>query len=99
ALSIMLLDVLSGFDELKLCTAYRVGGATTDWFPADALELEKAEPVYETVPGWQEPLDEVRCYDDLPGNAKKYLAKLEEYIGVPVKIVSIGAARHQTLIR
>lgn len=99
AISVMLLDVLSTFDELKICTAYRVNGQVTDWFPADSLELEKVEPVYETVPGWHEPIDQIQNFDELPANAKKYLAKLEQYIGVPVKIVSIGPARHQTLMR
>jgi adenylosuccinate synthase len=91
--------VLSGFDELQICTHYKVRGETTDWFPADALELELAEPVYETVKGWHEPLDDVTSFDQLPQNAKNYLARLEHHVGVPVKIVSIGAARHQTLIR
>jgi adenylosuccinate synthase len=98
-LSIMLLDVLSGFDELQICTHYEINGEKTDWFPADALELEKARPVYETVKGWHEPLDHVTTYDELPVNAKNYVAKLEQHIGVPVKIVSVGAARHQTLVR
>ncbi|MCL2647399.1 MAG: adenylosuccinate synthase [Phycisphaerales bacterium] len=96
---VMLLDVLSTFDELKICTGYKVKGETTDWFPADAQELQTAEPVYETVKGWHESLDQVTFFDQLPANAKNYLAKLEQYIGVPIKIVSIGPARHQTLIR
>jgi len=98
-LCVMLLDVLSTFDELKICTAYSIKGQRTDWFPADALELEQAEPIYETVPGWHESLDEVARFGDLPRNAQNYIAKLETHIGVPVKIVSIGPARHQTLIR
>jgi adenylosuccinate synthase len=98
-LSIMLLDVLSGFDELQICTHYEVKGEKTDWFPADALELEHAKPVYETVKGWHEPLDNVTAFEQLPANAKAYLARLEKHIGVPVRIVSIGPARHQTLIR
>ncbi|HVT79767.1 MAG TPA: adenylosuccinate synthase [Phycisphaerae bacterium] len=98
-LSVMLLDVLSGFDELKICTHYEVKGEKTDWFPADALELEQAVPVYETIKGWHEPLDNVRAFGDLPAQAKAYLARLEHFVGVPVKIVSIGPARHQTLMR
>jgi adenylosuccinate synthase len=99
ALSIMLLDVLSGFEELKICTHYDVRGARTDWFPADALELEQAQPVYETIPGWHEPLDQVTSFERLPANARQYLARLEHHIGVPIRIVSVGPARHQTLIR
>jgi adenylosuccinate synthase len=98
-LAIMLLDVLSGFDELQICTHYKVRGETTDWFPADALELEHARPVFETLKGWQEPLDNVTSFDQLPASAKNYLARLEHHVGVPIKIVSIGASRHQTLVR
>jgi adenylosuccinate synthase len=97
ALSVMLLDVLSGFDELKICTHYRIGGETTDWFPADALSLQLAQPVYETIPGWQEPLEGITTLDALPVAARNYLQRLEHHIGVPVRIVSIGASRHQTL--
>jgi len=98
-LSVMLLDVLSGFEELKICTHYEVRGQKTDWFPADALELEQAVPVYETVKGWKETLDNVTNFEELPAAAKGYVAKLEQHIGVPVKIVSVGASRHQTLVR
>ncbi|HVX86015.1 MAG TPA: adenylosuccinate synthase [Phycisphaerae bacterium] len=96
-LSVMLLDVLSGFEELKICTHYRIGGETTDWFPADALSLQAAQPVYETVPGWQEPLDGITTFDGLPAAARNYLERLAHHVGVRVKIVSIGASRHQTL--
>jgi adenylosuccinate synthase len=99
-LCIMLLDVLSGFDELKICTHYDIPGTgKTDWFPADALELQRAQPIFETLKGWQEPLDHATTFADLPANAKAYLARLEHHVGVPIKIISIGPARHQTLIR
>lgn len=98
-LAIMLLDVLSGFDELKICTHYTLNGQTTDWFPADALDLQHAKPVYETIPGFPESLEGITDFNALPPNAKKYVERLEHHIGVPVKIVSIGASRHQTLIR
>jgi adenylosuccinate synthase len=98
-LSIMLLDVLSGFEELKICTHYEVRGQKTDWFPADALELEQATPVYETVKGWTETLDNVTRFEELPASGKGYVAKLDQHLGVPVKIVSVGASRHQPLVR
>ncbi len=98
-LCIMLLDVLSGFDELKICTAYSIRGATTDWFGSDALELAQAQPVYESLPGWTEDITKATSYNDLPPNAKKYLDTLERHIGVPVRIVSVGPARHQTLTK
>ncbi len=105
-LSIMLLDVLSTFEELKICTHYQTTRPSSEtssekitWFPADAVELGYMKPVYETLHGWHEPLDNVTSFDQLPTNAKAYLARLEHHIGVPIKIVSIGPARHQTLIR
>ncbi len=99
ALCVMLLDVLSSFDELKVCTAYRLAGKTTDWFEADANQLAAVEPMYETLPGWHEPLDAVHKVADLPANARRYLDKIAEFVGVPVRIVSIGPARHQTLVQ
>jgi adenylosuccinate synthase len=99
AVALMLLDVLSTFDELNICTHYLVDGQKTDWFPNDAHDLAHATPVYETLPGWHEPLDHVGAFDRLPANAKAYIARLEHHLGIPVKIVSIGPARHQTLIR
>ena len=97
--ALMLLDVLSTFDELQICTAYNLNGQTTDWFPSDALELQRAEPIYETVKGWHESLDNVTSFEQLPAAARNYIARLEHHIGVPIKIISIGPARHQTLIR
>ena len=97
--SLMLLDVLSTFDELKICTHYEIGGKKVDWFPADALELQSAKPVYETIEGWHESLDDVRSFDDLPAAAKHYVQRLEMHIGIPLRIISIGPARHQTLVR
>jgi adenylosuccinate synthase len=97
--ALMLLDVLSTFDELRICTAYKVGGRMTEWFPSDALELQHAEPVYETVKGWHEPLDGVTNFEQLPAATRNYISRLEQHIGVPIRIISIGPARHQTLIR
>jgi adenylosuccinate synthase len=95
----MLLDVLSTFDQLHICTHYTINGAPTDWFPADALELAQATPGYETVAGWHDTLDDVSTFDQLPAQAKHYIARLEHHIGIPIKIISIGPARHQTLVR
>jgi adenylosuccinate synthase len=97
--ALMLLDVLSTFDELRICTGYKLNGESTDWFPADALALQNAEPIYETVQGWRENLDSITTFNELPENAKSYLRRLEHHIGIPIKIISIGPMRHQTLIR
>jgi len=98
-LSLMLLDVLSTFDELKICTAYKIKGQTTTWFPADSLELQNVEPIYETLPGWSEDISACATFDQLPPNAKAYIAAVEHHIGVPVKLISVGPARHQTMIK
>lgn len=94
----MLLDVLSGFDELKLCTQYRLtDGTVTDRFIPDARRLEQAQPIYETLPGWVEEIDETSVREDLPENARRYLARIEELVCLPVEIVSVGPERTQTL--
>ncbi|MFG0307016.1 MAG: adenylosuccinate synthase [Phycisphaerales bacterium JB040] len=95
-----LLDVLSGFDELRVCTGYRLpGGAVTDRFEADGFALEKAEPVYETLDGFGEDISGVRDFDELPAGARRYVRRIEDAVGVPVSIVSVGPDRAQTITR
>ena len=98
-IGLMLLDVLSDFDELKICTGYRHRGATLDAFPADAHVLAEVEPVYETLPGFAGPIDECRRFDDLPEAARNYVRFIETFIGVPVRVISVGPRRDQTLLR
>jgi adenylosuccinate synthase len=97
ALALTKLDVLTGIDPLRVCSAYEVGGARLDLPPAAARAWENAVPVYEELPGWTEPLGEVRALDALPANARRYVARLEALVGVPVALVSIGAQRDQTI--
>jgi len=98
-LACMLLDVLSGFEELKLCTGYRLpDGSMTDRFLPDAERLAGAEAIYETMPGWHEELDEaITDREALPANTQRYLDRIEAYVGIPIEIVSIGPERTQTL--
>ena len=96
-LAVMLLDVLSGFDELSICSAYMIDGRRVTQFPSHVDDLKRAEPVYETVPGWREELTGVRRYDDLPENARRYLARIGELLGRPVTVVSVGPDRDQTI--
>jgi adenylosuccinate synthase len=99
--SIMLnkLDILTDLGDLRLCVGYRVGGRTlTDW-PVSLDELERAEPVYESMPGWHESLGEARSFDELPVAARDYVALIEARVGVPIEIISIGPERGQTLVR
>lgn len=96
--SIMLLDVLSGLSQIKICTAYKLDGKIIHTIPATISELEKCEPVYETLDGWQEDISTITNYDDLPVNAKEYLKRIEELIECDVYIVSVGPDRTQTLV-
>jgi adenylosuccinate synthase len=93
------LDVLDGFDELKVCTAYRVHGEVTEQMPAANLLLEQVEAVYETVPGWDAPTSGITRYEDLPRAARDYVAFLEEKAGVEVGAVSTGPERNETIVR
>jgi adenylosuccinate synthase len=97
SICVMLLDVLSGLDELKICTAYEVNGERTIRFPSHVDDLRVAKPVYETLPGWQEDITGVRKLDDLPANARQYLDRIMELIGVPIELVSVGPERDQTI--
>lgn len=98
SISVMLLDVLSGLKELKICTAYRIDGKETSRFPSHVDDLRRVEPVYETVPGWEEEVTGCRSFDSLPANARAYLHRISELVGQPVSMVSVGPERDQTII-
>ncbi|MDO4482311.1 MAG: adenylosuccinate synthase [Bacillota bacterium] len=98
-LSLMLLDVMTGFDTLKLCKAYKCGDEIIEHFPASLEKLAKCEPVYIELPGWKEDITRCTSYEELPKEAKDYVAAIEEITGVPVKIISTGPDRAQTIIR
>ncbi|WP_457562256.1 adenylosuccinate synthase [Caminibacter pacificus] len=93
--AIMKLDVLDGFDKVKVCVAYEKDGEVIDYFPSD---LDGVKPVYVEFEGWDKSAH-VRNWDDLPQNAKKYIEFLEEKIGTKIKYVSTGAERDATVIR
>ncbi len=97
--AVMHLDTLSGFDELKICTAYEIDGQRVDEFPAEVDILDRVRPLYETVTGWREDISSVRVFDDLPAAAQGYVLKLERSMGARVLIVSVGPDRSQTIIR
>jgi adenylosuccinate synthase len=97
AISVMLLDVLSGLEELKICTQYEIDGAATNVFPSHVDDLRRAKPVYESLPGWAEDVTKVRKLSELPANARGYLARIQELVGVPVEMVSVGPERDQTI--
>jgi adenylosuccinate synthase len=97
ALAVMLLDVLSELDLLQICTAYELNGHRTGDFPSDAFLLDKCRPVYETLPGWKSDLTQARKLADLPVAARRYVDRLGELLGLPVKIVSVGPDREHTI--
>ena len=92
------LDVLDGFDEIKVCVGYRLGGKTHDYLPADAVEQAAIEPVYETIPGWSESTRGARSWAQLPANAVKYVRRIEELIDAPVALLSTSPEREDTIL-
>jgi adenylosuccinate synthase len=97
SIAVMLLDVLSGLDELKICTAYEIDGQRTSVFPSHVEDLRRAAPVYESLPGWKEEVTECRTLASLPANARGYLRRVSELVGQPIEIVSVGPERDQTI--
>ena len=95
------IDVFDTFDEIKVCTAYKDtrDGKIYKSYPTNVYIHKYLEPVYETHKGWKEDLTGIRRYEDLPENAKKYLSRLEELLGVPISIVSVGPDREQTIFK
>ena len=99
ALALTKLDVLDGLPELQVCTAYRCHGKTLTEMPGDLAQLAACEPVYETLPGWRAPTAGARKYADLPREAQRYVARLEEITGVSAALISTGSAREDTILR
>jgi adenylosuccinate synthase len=93
----MLLDVLSTFNELKICTAYEINGRRVEQFPSQVDDLRQAKPIYETLPGWQGEIVDLRRWDELPPNAIAYLRRISEVVGRPVQIASVGPDRAATI--
>ena len=93
------LDILSAVPEIQVCTAYRLDGRLVDVLPADMNRLHEVEPVFETLPSWKEDISRVNRFDDLPENARRYIAHLEDWLGLPVWLISVGPGREQTIAR
>ncbi|MDF2547715.1 MAG: adenylosuccinate synthase [Anaerosolibacter sp.] len=98
-LSMMLLDVLTGFEKISICTGYKLGDRVIEHFPASLETLAKCEPIYEVMDGWREDITGCTSYEELPENARKYIDRIEALIGIPVKIISVGPKRTQTIVR
>jgi adenylosuccinate synthase len=97
-LCVMKLDVLDGIEEMKLCTGYKLDGQFTDILPVGADDLERCEPVYESMPGWNESTVGVKSFDGLPKTAQDYIKRMEALCGVPIDMISTGPDREETIV-
>ena len=99
-LALTKLDVLTGFEKLEIAVAYKLSnGKTVAEFPSDPELLAEAQPIYEEMPGWKEPIGDLREYSELPANARRYVERVEQLVGVEAIAVSVGAERAQTIVR
>jgi adenylosuccinate synthase len=92
------LDVLDGFDKVRICTGYRLNGKVLDYFPSHAGDQAALEPIYEEVEGWRETTAGARSWADLPAQAIKYIQRVQELIQTPVALVSTSPEREDTIL-
>jgi len=93
------LDVLSRFEVLKICVAYELDGQRTETFPSDLHILARCRPIYEALPGWGSDITGARTFAELPAQARTYVSRVEELLGVPASCISVGPGRDQTILR
>ena len=91
------LDIYDGLPSIRICNAYKLGDKVLDFFPSDSAILEQCQPVYEEIPGWHERTSEIRDFDKLPDEARYYVARLEELISCPIRLISVGPRREQVI--
>ena len=92
------IDVLSGLDTVKICVAYDLDGERIDYYPASLEALKRCKPIYEELPGWSEDITGCRSLDELPENARNYVRRVSELVGVRISTFSVGPDRDQTNI-
>lgn len=97
-LALTKLDILDDFEEIKLCTQYRIEGEISEIFPLDISRIEQAEPVYKTMPGWQTDISQFNSRDDMPEALLEYLRFIEDYLNIDIKILSTGPKRSETIV-
>ena len=97
-ISLTKLDVLDGFEELKICVGYELDGQTLDYLPTAADQQARCTPIYETMPGWKESTEGARSWADLPAGAIKYVRRIEELINCPVAMLSTSPERDDTIL-
>ena len=98
ALALTKLDVLTGINPLKLCVAYQYKGKRYETMPPGRHSMMTAKPIFEEMPGWEEPIGEARSLAEMPENARRYIKRIEQLAGVPIAIVSVGADRAATIV-
>ena len=98
-LTLTKMDVMDGFDTIKVCTSYRIGDTETNVFPLSLKNLEKVEPIYTELQGWDQDISGITAWEELPDTAQSYIQFIENYLGVPFKIISTGPKRNETIIR
>ena len=98
-IALTLVDVLGNLPELKICTSYLLDEKEITEFPYNPVDLERVKPQYISMPTWKEDISGITEYDKLPENARKYVEKIEEFLGIPITIVSVGPERSQTIFR
>jgi adenylosuccinate synthase len=96
-LALTKLDVLTGMDPVRVCTAYEIDGKRTEAFPASADAVARARPVYDTFPGWSEDVSQASGVGDLPDTCRAYVEAVGSMAGVPVQMISVGPDRRQCL--
>ena len=98
SIAVTKLDVLDEFDEIKICTGYKVGEKILKHFPSDFSTLNKVEPIYESYKGWNKNISDCKTYAELPDKCKEYLKTIEEMTGTKISIISVGPGREQTIV-
>lgn len=98
-LTLTKMDVMDGFEEIKVCTSYKINGKETKVFPLCLDEVENVEPVYTSLPGWDKDISGMTTWEELPTNAKSYIEFVEDYLGVKFTIISTGPKRKETIVR
>lgn len=98
SMAIMLLDVLTNIKELKICIGYKYNNKKIDYIPSTIKDYQKCKPILITMPGWNEEINNVKKFENLPYNAQKYLIKLKNIVGIPISLFSVGPSREQTIL-
>jgi len=98
-IAITRLDILDGFAQLKICVGYELDGDKIDYFPASVAALERCQPIYEELPGWQASTRHIRQYEQLPAEARQYIARLEELTSCPVSLICVGPGREENIYK